>query len=106
MTTVQIKPRCSTPSAAAQAVLKQEAVLARHERHGKHRSRPEVPLRNMRMSVQTALERLAQDLSLSSAGINRYHDRALALDRHSRPSSRISRNSVYAGGAAYRTRPS
>lgn len=30
------------------------------------------------MSVQTALERLAQDLSLSSAGINSYHDRSLA----------------------------
>ncbi|CCM79137.1 YcaO-like family protein [Rhizobium mesoamericanum] len=29
------------------------------------------------MSVQTALERLAQDLSLSSAGINSYHDRSL-----------------------------
>ncbi|OWW04763.1 hypothetical protein ATY81_01950 [Rhizobium sp. R72] len=29
------------------------------------------------MSVQTALERLAQDLSLSSASINSYHDRSL-----------------------------
>src|SRR5689334_21773630 len=69
--------RCSPPVRSRPGRSQAGMRPARHERHGEHRSRPEVSLRNMRMSVQTELERLARDLSLSSTGINSYHDRLM-----------------------------